>query len=139
MAVDAIIQQVAAIAAAIPGIIKAWDKAPESLNELPAAVAVPSTGAIQYPRVPGLRQSEHVIKLILFFSRGDLPTADAQARPFIDQVVRTFDQHLTLGGSVAASGITDYKYGKVSWAGVDYLGVEFSLRAVEREVGNYAP
>ncbi len=139
MAVDTIIQQAAVIAGAIAGITRAWDKAPESLNELPAVVIIPSTGDVQYPRTPSLRQVDHSLKLLLFVSRSDLPQAETAARPFIDLIIRTFDAHLTLNGAAVTSGITHYAYGKLTWGGVDYLGIDFLLRAVEREVGNYAP
>lgn len=140
MGVDTIITQVAAIAGAITGIGRTWDTAPESLNELPAVIVVPNTGDVEWPRKPSLRQMDHNLKLVVLVNRGaDLSQADQEARPFIDAFIRAFDQHLTLNGTAMNSGITHYAYGKVTWAGVDYLGVEFNLRAVEREVGNYAP
>lgn len=139
MAVDSIIQQAAAIAGGIPGIKRAWDKAPESLAELPAVILVPGKGKVGYPRKPGLRDMEHDLHLIVLVSRGDLSQADLVARPFIDTFIRTFDSHLTINSTCLNSGITTYAYGKVGWAGVEYVGCEFNLHCVEREVGNYAP
>jgi hypothetical protein len=139
VAVDTIIAQVAAIAGAITGIKRAHAYAPESLVELPAVIIVPNTGDVDRPRRPSLRQMDHNLKMVVLVNRAELTQADQEARPFIDAFIRAFDQHLTLNGTAMDSGITHYAYGKVAWGGVDYLGVEFNLRAVEREVGQYAP
>lgn len=139
MAVDTIIIGAAAIARAISGVAQSHDELPEGFSELPAVVIFPDTGDVEYPRKPGLRQMDHALKMLLFVSRGDLPQADKTARPLIDLFIRTFDAHLTLNGSAVTSGITKYRYGRLEWAGVPYVGAEFTLRAVEREVGNYAP
>lgn len=138
---DQICKQIAAIAATVPGVKRSYELAPEGLNDLPCAVTTPFTGDIDWPRKPALRTSDHTVKLVIFVSRADLPTAEAQARPFISAVVEEFDQHLTLNGAAANSGVTHYSYGKLTYGAAEapYLGVEFLIRATEREVANYAP
>lgn len=140
MAIESIITQVAAIQAAISGILRAYDQAPESLNELPCFVTFPANGDLEWPRKPNLRRTQHALKMMLLVSRGgDLALAEKKLRPFIAQVIQTFDQHLTLGGTCASSGISRYEYGHVEYAGVPYLGITFTLQALELEPVVFAP
>jgi hypothetical protein len=64
---------------------------------------------------------------------GDLQAADRILKPFIDLIVDTFDQNITLKGSAFNSGIVKYQYGKLEFAGVEYLGIKFTLRVEERK------
>lgn len=138
MSVEAIITQVAAIQATITGVKRAHDKAPESLSELPAFVNFPADGEITRPGT-NTRQTTHKIAMQLMVARGDLPSAEAELRPFIARVISAFDQHLTLSSTCTSSGVVNYKYGKVSYAGVDYLGIVFTLQATERETVVFQP
>lgn len=132
MAIESIITQVAAIQSGITGVKKAWDTSPESVNELPCFVNFPASGDVPWPRVPNLRKVTHTIKMQLMVQRGgDLAGAESQLRPFVDRVISTFDQKLTLNGTAQSSGISRYEYGVVQYAGVDYLGIVFTLQALE--------
>jgi hypothetical protein len=48
-------------------------------------------------------------------------------------VVNTFDQNLTLGGSALKAAVVDYKYGMLEYAGVQYIGIKFTLEVTEIE------
>lgn len=131
MSVEAIIAGAVAVQQGIGGVTKAWLNAPESLSELPCFVTVPEKGEIAWPRRPNLRDMTHDLRMTLIVGRGDLPGADQALKPWIDQVVAAFDQHVSLGGACLAAGVVSYEYGKVEYAGVEYLGVTFVLRARE--------
>lgn len=131
MAVDAIIEGAVVVQQGIAGVKRAHPNAPESLAELPCFVTVPEKGERAWPLKPNLRDTTHDLRMTLYVSRGDLPGADQALKPWIDTVIATFDQHLTLGGACLAAGVVSYEYGKVEYAGTDYLGISFVLRARE--------
>jgi hypothetical protein len=95
-------------------------------------VTYPSTGKLDWPRTPGRRKIEHDLNMDLYVQKGgDLQAADRILKPYIDLVISAFDQNITLGGTCMNSGITDYKYGVLTVAGTDYLGIKFTLKAIE--------
>lgn len=113
------------------GLARVHENAPEALNELPATVIVPDEGDLDWPRKPSQRQTTHNTVLSLYVSRSDLPSADQALKPWVDKIVDLFDQNITLGGTTFNAGIVKYKYGHMEYAGTSYLGVTFTLRAVE--------
>lgn len=133
MSLDSIIAGAVAVQKTIPGIAFAYPDAPEAINEpLPAFITSPSEGSAEWPRKPNVRTITHEIVMDLFVSRGgDLASADKLLKPFTDLVIQTFDQNITLMGSCLNSGGITYKFGKLEYAGVLYLGIKFTLKAVE--------
>lgn len=132
MAVDAIINGTVAVQKTIAGIQAAFADAPSSLNQLPCFVTYPGEGELEWPRKPSVRKITHDLDMDLYVQKGgDVQAADRLLKPFIDLVISTFDQNLTLGGSCLNSGVVKYQYGKMEYAGVEYLGIKFTLRAVE--------
>lgn len=132
MALETIITGAALVAAGLVGVRRVHDKAPDSLNELPAIVFAADTGDLKYPRPANLREIKHQLKLLLFVNRGgDFKEAETELRPYVQRVIELFDQNITLGGAATASGITRYEYGILTYAEVDYLGITFNLTAEE--------
>lgn len=129
MSVANIITQLAAIEGAILGIKKAWDKAPESLSELPCFVNFPVSG--EYIRDPMRRVVRHTIRAQLYVVRSDLLSAEATLRPFLEQVMDALDADLDLGASCDYHRITRYEYGALMYGGVGYLGMSFDLEVSE--------
>lgn len=134
MSVDAIIKGVVDIQKTIPGIISSFSDAPTSINQLPCFVNYPAEGELLWPRLNSQRVIYHDINMDLYVQKGgDLQAADRILKPYIDLVVDTFDQNITLGGSAFNSGVVKYQYGKVEYAGVEYLGIKFILKVEERK------
>lgn len=132
MAVDAIIKAAANVQRSIPGVAAAFDDAPSSLNQLPCFVTYPGEGQVDWPRAPSLRRVQHDLNMDLYVQKGgDVQAADRILKPFLDLVIDTFDQNIQLGGTCLNSGVMSYQYGKLEYAGVEYLGIKFTLRAVE--------
>lgn len=134
MSVDTIIAGAVQAQKGIPGVAAAYPNAPEALNAFPCFVTVPKKGTVDFPRKPNLRDTLHEIDMMLLVSRaGDLAGADQALKPWVDLVISTFDQHMTLGGVCLVAAISDYTYGHVDYAGATYLGVTFTLKAREVE------
>jgi hypothetical protein len=132
MAVDAIIKGAVAVQQSIAGIQSAFADVPTSLNQLPCFVTFPASGDLDWPRIPQRRKVTHDLDMDLFIQKGgDLQSADRLLKPFIDLVIDTFDQNITLGGTCLLSGVVKYQYGRLEFAGVEYLGIKFTLKAVE--------
>lgn len=132
MSLDNIIAGAVAIQRTLAGLT-VYDNAPEAINDhLPAVVVYPEEGDIEWPRQPSKRTITHNLTLDFLVSRcGDLAGADRLLKPYVDRVITLFDQNITLQGSCLTAGIVKYKYGKLDYAGVEYLGIKFTLRAVE--------
>ncbi len=134
MSLDSIIAGVVAVQRTIPGIAFAYENAPEAINEaLPAFITSPSEGSVEWPRKPSIRTITHDIIMDLFVNRGgDLAAADKVLKPFVALVIQTFDQNITVNGTCFNSGGITYKFGKLEYAGVEYLGIKFTLKVVEK-------
>jgi len=133
MSVSDIIVGAVKVQNTIPGIVQSYPDMPASLNSLPCFVTYPSKGQLQWPRQGMVRTITHDIHMDLYCQKGgDIATADRLLKPFLDTVIETFDQNISLSGTCVTSGVVDYDYGVLNIAGVDYLGIKFVLRAVEK-------
>lgn len=134
MALESVISGANAVLKTLQGIARVHENAPESLAELPATTLVPSKGSLDWPRKSNQRRIEHDLQLTLLVRRaGDLASADQALKPWVQQIISLFDQNITLQGNAFAAGIVDYTYGHVDYGGATYLGITFTLRAVELE------
>lgn len=132
MAVDNITDAVANICKGIDGIANAYSDAPDSLISFPCAVVYPGKGNIDWPRNSHVRRVTHDLVLDVYFSKGtDTASSDRMAKSYIDTFINTFDQNITLQGTVTNSGLSDYTYGVLEYAGVQYVGIKFTLTALE--------
>lgn len=134
MTVADIIKQIAIVQRSISGIAAAFDNPPESLNKTPCFVSYPDNLDVQWPRSPNIRTKTYDIVMDLYLSRaGGLSNVNAAALPYLDLVTDTFDQNVQLGGTVVAAGVSAAKVGVLSYAGVDYFGVRFTLKALVKQ------
>ena len=129
MSLSNIITQLAVIEGNITGIKKAWDKAPDSLSELPCFVNFPVSG--EYIRDPMRRAVRHTIRAQLYVVRSDLLSAEATLRPFLELVMDALDADLDLGVSCDYHRITRYEYGALVYGMMTYLGMSFDLEVSE--------
>lgn len=132
MAVESIIHAATQIQQGIQGVATAYEFAPTSLAQLPCFVTYPGQGNRQWPRNPNVRTITHDLQMDLYVQKGgDLQAAERLLRPYIQRVFDTFDQNCQLQGTCTNAGVVDYKYGVLSYASVDYIGIKFTLRAEE--------
>lgn len=134
---DRVVAEIADLASASAalqdaGLKRAYPDAPESVADTPAMVIVPDQGKRKWPATNGLRSVDHEIHVQVLLGRSDLASADQAAKPFIGAVFDLFDQNVTLGALVTASGVTAYKYGKTTYGGVDFVAVDFTVSVMER-------
>lgn len=130
--IDDIIKSAAGVQRGISGIKAAFPDARSSISQFPAFINYPGKGDLQWPRKPSVRQITHDINMDLLVQEGgDLSSADRLLKPYLNRVMETFDQHITLGATCLNSGVVSYNYGQIEYAGIKYLGIKFTLRAVE--------
>lgn len=132
--IDQIINGATNVELTIPGISASYADVPSSLNQFPCFLNYPSSGQLEWPRSPGIRTVEHTINVDLLVQKGgDLSAADRLCKPYIDKVIETFDQNITLQDSCLTAGIADYNYGVIEYAGVQYIGIKFTLKAIVKQ------
>lgn len=131
MTIENIIAQVAVIQATISGVVQAFDNPPSSLNAFPCFVNFMGPAEVNY--TPSRRETKHTIMMQLYLSKQVTPEAERLLRPFVDRVLDAFGQKLQLNATCAYSMITGYDPGVLTYGGHQYVGISFSLLAVEHE------
>jgi len=133
VSVESIIAQLAIIEAGITGIKVAYDKAPEALGELPAVLNFPREGEIERHAAGGIRLVKHSLGVQVFVVRGVLEQAEAELRPFLKRFMDTMDINISINGTCFTSQLKNYRYGRLEYGGEQYLGIDFTLVAEEKE------
>jgi hypothetical protein len=95
-------------------------------------------GDREWPRQPNRQVVTHNFFSDLYVQKGgDLAAADRLLKPFVDLVITAFDLNITLGGSCLQAGVVHYKFSVMKYGDVDYLGIRFTLKAVEYQTVAY--
>jgi hypothetical protein len=135
-----IVTQIAAIQGHINGLStgQCFDQSPNIIDtHLPVVLNVIKSGRFDRGVGLGLRENWHSVEMQLLVSKdGDLPIAEAIARPFIGRFITAFDRNKTLGNICETSNITAYAYGVVKAYGDPYMGIVFTLEALEMDTGS---
>jgi hypothetical protein len=137
MAVEALKDAVAEIIdelQTISGIRRVPDNPPESNDQFPFAVVYPITGI--YTQGPaGLLKALHSVNIELHVARKDLPRDFSVVMDLIDDIPYELQKLLNDGGfsNLATIGEIEYTFGPLSWAGVDTLGVTYTITNVKVE------
>ena len=110
------------------------DAPPENNDQFPFAVVYPITGTyeqIMTQRMKGL----HSLNIELHVARKDLPRDYALVMDLIDQIPnRLMKAHMDSEFSnLATFGIIEYTFGPLSWAGVDTLGITYTITGLKVE------
>lgn len=108
-----------------------YENLPESVGELPAILHWLPGGNIPWPRDVTYNLT-HSIDVRVFFSRANAPTSDAQAKPWIEKLRKAIDKDPKLQDTAFNSGVTGYRYGEASYAGVTYLMLSITVQAIEK-------
>lgn len=133
MPVEDIIHALAQIEKQVMPEATVYENLPESIGSLPAIIHWLAPGNIPWPR-DVTYTIEHNIEIRVFFSRADAPNSDAIAKPYIEKLRQAIDANPHLGIGIEDSGVTGYQYGYADYAGVTYLMLSISVRAIERVV-----
>lgn len=132
-ALELVITQLATMEATISGVAVAHDQTPESLGSLPAFINYLSAGEAWQMATDSYEL--HTIVAELFCGRGDLKVAESTARPYFQLFVNALFADPTLSGTCATvvSPIR-YRYGTLTFAGVEYVGFRFDVQVKIRRV-----
>lgn len=133
MPVEDIITELAALEATITGVAVAHDTSPEAVGDFPCFVNFPIRGVLHFSTADG-KQNDHTIACILLVARGNLPTAEADTRPFIDLFQIKLAGAFSLGGTVSTINEIRYEYGNIKYAGEDFIGIRFEVDV--KEIGS---
>lgn len=121
------------------GLKRAYPDAPTAVQEPPVIINVPGKGVRLWPPTSNLRSVNHEVHAQVLISKGDVTSADKAAKQWIEAMIATFEGHMQLGGLVTRCGVKSYDYGKIEYAAVEYLGVDFVLGVDERTQVVYTP
>jgi hypothetical protein len=119
----------------IKDIRRVPDNPPENNDQFPFAVAYPLTGAYTAGPPVGNLKGLHNVNVELHIARKDLPRDYALVMDIIDQIPEELVKLLNAGGysNLATFGEITYTFGPLSWAGVDTLGVTYTITDVKVE------
>jgi hypothetical protein len=132
-----IMKQVASIESGINGIKQAFDEPPSAINNLPCfANFIGPSGTIN--RSTSRRETPHSVTMNLYITKKIIPEAEKDLRPFIDRTLDKFDSNISLNDTCQYSMITNYEPGVMEYNGQEYLGIAFTLIAVEHEIRSFS-
>jgi hypothetical protein len=118
----------------IPEIRRVPDNPPENNDQFPFCVVYPLTGL--YTQGPAkLMKGLHSVNIELHVARKDLPRDFSQVMNVIDEIPYQMMKRLNDGkwSNLATFGEIEYTFGPLSWAGVDTLGVTYTITNVKVE------
>lgn len=110
------------------------DNPPENNEQFPFAVVYPLTGL--YTQGPAqVMKGLHSINVELHVARKDLPRDFKLVMDLIDEIPYELMKLLNDGGysNLATIGDVEYIFGPLSWAGVETLGVTYTITNVKVE------
>ena len=94
------------------------------------AVCYPGEGEINI-KVAGEMQGMHDLVLEIHAGRKNLPTDEAALIQFGDTVPKALLNDRTLGGAVDTFGSIGYKFGTMSYNGMQTIGWRFTVKGVK--------
>jgi hypothetical protein len=108
------------------------DEPPENNDQFPFAVVYPLTGTYEQEMTQFMK-GLHSVNIELHVARKDLPRDYRQVMKLIDQIPNKLmkkhsDGELT---NLSTFGVVEYTFGPLSWAGVDTLGVTYSITGLK--------
>lgn len=138
MPIETIVESAAALVKTVTGINDAYPVFPPSV-ESPPVVVFGIDGADIVREGGANRFIRHRIRMtVLVGEQAGQDRAEELARPYVLPILDKFDlSGRTLSGSCLSSEITGYEYGVATVGQQEYLGVTFSLVALERHVRTF--
>jgi len=121
-----VLTALAALEASITGVSVAHDKMPESLNDFPCFINLPSRGETIFGPADQMESHDTIIAE-LHVARGILPEAETMARPFKNRFEDMLCNNITLSGTVSTINAVRGSY-VVLQLGVEiHLGWRFEI------------
>lgn len=132
MSLRDIIKATSEIQREMPDGYTSYEDVPQNINQLPCWVNYPSTGVIDFPQPVMKTNIMHSIMMDFYIQKaGDLSATDRFAKEHIDIIIDVIGQNCTLKGTCLNAGVSRYNYGVKEFAGVEYICIEYELKAVE--------
>lgn len=116
----------------ISGIRRVPEQPPENNDQFPFAIVYPGTGS--YHQAPAVVMTGlHNVTIELHVSRKDLPRDYSTVMNLIDKIPEELMKLHNAGGfsDLATFGDIEYSFGSMIWAGVDTLGVRYTMTDVK--------
>jgi hypothetical protein len=115
--------------------LKVWNDAPESVDDVPAAIVGEISGTTSSAAYRGLKEATLTVRLILLVAqrgRAGLPKASTLTRPWIGRVLGLLWTHDELSPADEIEPIgeiqtIEWREGNINFGGVDFIGAEFTL------------
>jgi len=120
------------------GLVRAYPDLPKEKPQTPCLIHLPGHGKRAWPATSGLRSVDHHIETQLLLGRADMTAADALAKQFVEAMFDLIDSHVTLNGTCTMAGVTEYQAAGITWGGVSYAGIVFTVTVAERVPVVYA-
>ena len=124
--VEAIIDRLVTLEAALTGVEAAYDETPESIGSLPAFINYPLRGDAAWLKFDGCT-SNYTIAAELHVARIDLPEAEKYARPIINPFITAVFGDRTLDSTVSEVEAIRWRYGTATFAEEIHLVVFFEV------------
>jgi len=130
-----IMTQIATIQKSIKGINRAFDKAPEDINDPPCFVNYVETFDID--NMASWIEIHWVIKMLLFVGRAELPEAINKVQTLFPLVISKFNTELRLNESCNRSQLSNGTISGLKYGDTPYWGATFDLHVWETEGFEY--
>ena len=107
---------------------------PGQMIPLPAVLVFPEGGEFDHTRGIGKRDSDHAFVVRFYYNQtGDLERDTVALRKWLTVLVDQLKLSMQLGGIVTAARIESYTVGVFPYAGLQYTGIELTVRVVVNE------
>ncbi len=115
--------------------LKVFDDAPESVDDVPAAIVGEITGDTSSAAYRGLKEASMTVRVLLLVAqrgRAGLPKASTLMRPWVGRVLGLLWTHDELaptdeGESIGEIQAIGWREGNIQFGGVDFIGAEFTI------------
>lgn len=105
---------------------------PQQMLPLPAVLTYPNGGEFRY--FPGKRDASHEFIVRFYYNQtGDLERDTVALRKWLTVLVGQLSASLSLGGIVTSAHLASWQIAILSYAGLDYTGVELVVSVVTNE------
>lgn len=140
MALLTILQATATLAGQITGVRAAYSLPKEDIGDNFTHVSFPSAGTIDSTTSSGQQITTHTIYMRLFSDRTgpNIDQALSDLVPFQQLYLNKFNANIKLLNSCDEAEIKNYRIGPYTYAGVNYVVLEFEMEVVEKPAVTYA-
>jgi hypothetical protein len=104
------------------------------MTPLPTVLVFPSEGEIGPPTTGARRDSDSTFVVRFYYNQtGDLPRDTVALRKWLTILLTRLDGAVQLGGTVTLARITGWRLDILSYAGLEYTGIELTINVHNEE------